>query len=847
MDWIVYKFGGSSLKDADCFRAVSKNIQKSQLKLSANTNNTKMAVVLSAMEGVTDLLISSLDMAAQSDEGYKQIIEQIKGQHLDTFNQLVDDQNICDKFGQQLESDILELQHILRASQLSRSYSDTALDLVSGQGEIWSTIIMNLYLQSQKAKSIQLNARDILFVESLPTGPLVDWETSGQKLDKYLKSIDDCNNIDIVIITGYIATTAQGIPTSLKRNGSDYTASIFASLLDAKSIHIFSNVDGIYSADPRRVSEAVLINEVSYNEAIELAYFGAKVLHPNTMIPAMTKNIPIHLHNTFRPDAPGTLIQHHSHKKPHFKSAHQVQGVASIDSIALINLEGAGMIGVPGISERLFGVLKSNNISVIMISQGSSEYSICFAVHEKDSKKAQKVVEHAFAQEKDEGHIHSVKLISSCSILACVGDNMANNPGIAATFCNALKRAHINIMAIAQGSSERNISLVIAKKDITKGLRAVHSAFYLSNQTISIGIVGVGLIGSTLLKQLEDQKVSLKENFNIDLRIRGLSNSKKMLLMEPISLSSWEEDFKTRGVPADLKQFVDHLQTDHLPHSVIIDCTSSGKVVESYIPWLQKGIHIIAPNKKANSSSLESYKNIFKTLNQCTDHHCSSKSTHYFYETTVGAGLPVISTLKDILMTGDRIIEIEGVLSGTLSYIFNKLSDGHKFSTIVKEAKELGYTEPDPREDLSGLDVTRKIVILAREMGLDVKVEDIPTENLVPSELASIEDIDEFLEALKEYDVDMDTPIKKAQENNNVLRYVGCIKSDGTCDVSLKAYPKEHPFSHLRGSENIIAFKTKRYNEYPLIIQGPGAGAEVTAAGVFADLLRLADLLGGSS
>jgi len=838
MKWIVHKFGGSSLGSSEKIKHVA-SLYKT---LQAKDSDSNLAFVLSAMSGVTDQLIKTIYLAAEHDQAYLTLLEQIQNQHIQTCQELVSIPKIQKIFFDLLDKDIKDLKDILRAIWLSKTYSEVNIELISGHGELWSTWLFHLYLESISTKSVRIDARDVLFIQNLNTGPAVDWNKSSQKLLGFI----DQEKVGTapLVITGYIASTNEGIPTTLKRNGSDYSASIFGSLLDAKSIHIWTDVDGVMSADPRLVPDAVVLEEVTYREALELAYFGAKVLHPSTMVPAMQKDIPLWIHNTFRPEIPGTRIHHPSIREKNTLDKHMVKGLASIDSIALINLEGAGMIGVPGISEKLFSALRSAGISIIMISQASSEYSICVAVVKQYADRAQQVVEEAFTREISEGHVQSVKLVPDCCIIAAVGDCMAEHQGVSATFFSALAAAGVNIRMIAQGSSERNISVVIDQANLRRGLQAVHAAFYLSRQTISVGIVGIGLIGKTLLSQLNEQIEILKKDFNIDLRVRALSNSSTMLLQDKILLDDWHEQFKKSKQKNNLEELTLHLQADHIPHSVVIDCTSSQDVAEYYHEWFKRGIHVITPNKKAGSGDWENYSQLKRDLIQGPSTNLLNRNIHYFYETTVGAGLPVISTLRDLIKTGDQILEIQGIFSGTLSYIFNEFGPQKSFSSIVIEAKNKGYTEPDPRDDLSGLDVTRKLIILGREMGLAVHIANVPTQSLIPEELANIPDVQGFLHGLPSYDKKMSELVSRADKNGEVIRYVGSINSQGECQVGLKNFKKDHPFANLNGSENIISFRTRRYNQYPLIIRGPGAGAEVTAGGVFADLLRLADLLG---
>jgi len=815
--WVVHKFGGTSLANADRYRQVAAILRAEEGK--------KKAVIVSAMHKVTDALIELVDLAKTRDDTYLARADVLKARHAEAIEALLP---LEQQFLDVVESDFKNIKEVLRGVYLSRTYSDRALDLIAGHGELWSAQLLNAHLNASGITSSWLDARTLLVVEPGDTMVNVDWARSQSQTAAWLNDL----KTDWVVITGFIASTPEGIPTTLKRNGSDFSASIFGKLLDACAITIWTDVDGVLSADPKLVPEAVVLEDVSYQEATELAYFGAKVVHPSTMAPAIEDEIPIWIRNTFNLSCPGTRIREKS------GSSHTVKGFATVDGMALINVEGTGMMGVPGVANRLFGALKEVGVSVVMISQASSEHSICFAIPEAQAALARKTVERAFFAELHHNQIQMIDVTENCSILAAVGDNMVDHPGVAGKFFSALGKAGVNIRAIAQGSSERNISTVINRADSRKALRAVHAAFYLSNQTISIGVIGLGLIGGTFLDQLKTQMETLNKEFKIDLRVRGILNSKAMVLSEQgRTLENWRESVET-GLPADLEKFATHVQSDHFPHAVILDCTSSAELTTHYPLWLERGIHIITPNKKANSGTMEFYRTL-RSITRAT-------GRHYLYETTVGAGLPIINTLRDLVQTGDQVLKIEGVLSGTLSYIFNTFDGSRSFSDVVQEARNKGYTEPDPRDDLSGMDVGRKLVILAREMGLELELGDVRIDSLVPESLiqGSVED---FLKRLPEHDQAMTDFFAQARGRGEVLRYVGVVNPEGQCSVELKSYPSSHAFAGTSGSDNIVAFTTQRYRTQSLIVQGPGAGTEVTAGGVFADLLRLASYLGGSA
>lgn len=817
--WVVHKFGGTSLADAERYRNVA-GIMRAQ-------EGARKAVIVSAMAKVTDALIELVDLAKGRDDAYLAGVEALKKRQVETARALLPSERDQQQFVDVLESDFKDIKEVLRGVYLSRTYSDRTLELIAGHGELWSAQLLNAYLNSAGIESNWLDARTVLTVEPGEASVSVDWERSKSQIAAWLAQL----KANWAVVTGFVASTPDGIPTTLKRNGSDFSASIFGKLLKANSITIWTDVDGVLSADPRLVPEAVVLEDVSYQEATELAYFGAKVVHPSTMAPAIEDKIPIWIRNTFNPAFAGTRIGEKS------GSSHTVKGFATVDGMALVNVEGTGMIGVPGVANRLFGALREVGVSVVMISQASSEHSICFAIPETQAALVRKTVERAFFAELHHNQIQMVDVTEDCSILAAVGDNMVDHPGVAGKFFSALGKARVNIRAIAQGSSERNISTVIDRADSRRALRAVHAAFYLSNQTISIGVIGTGLIGGTFLDQLKNQMETLRKEFKIDLRVRGVLNSKKMVLSEKgRSLENWRENLKENGVQNDLDAFVTHVQADHFPHAVILDCTSSAELTGNYPVWLERGIHIITPNKKANTDTMAFYRTL----------RAASRATgrHYLYETTVGAGLPIINTLRDLVQTGDQVLKIEGVLSGTLSYIFNTFDGTKSFSEIVKAARNKGYTEPDPRDDLSGTDVGRKLVILAREMGLELELNDIRIESLVPENLR-MGSVEEFLENLPQHDEAMTDRVKQARARDEVLRYVGVVNPEGQCSVELKSYPRTHAFAGTSGSDNIVAFTTQRYHTQSLIVQGPGAGPDVTAGGVFADLLRLASYVGG--
>ncbi len=822
MGWIVHKFGGTSLADAECFRRVA-----SILRARADRN---LAVVVSAMRGVTDQLLGLIDQAARGASTSADI-EGLRTRYLAAATELLPAEQIAD-LRDAFEHDIADIENVLKALALVRSASHRSRDLISGFGEIWSARLLTAVLESTDGLNVPVkfvNARDVVVIEPGEMGPIVVWEESQRRRESAIEP----DFKGIAVVTGYIATDREGLPATLGRNGSDYSASIFAALLAAEEVDIWTDVDGVMSGDPRRVPEATVIEEVSYSEAMELAYFGAKVIHPQTMAPAVAHDIPIRIRNTFNPGHPGTTIAATSSRRDAI-----VKGVSGVDGVALINLEGAGMIGVPGTADRLFGALREGGISVMLISQGSSEHSICFAVREESAHAVRKLVERAFRVELEQGQVQRVEITPACAILAVVGDGMAGVPGSAGRFFRTLGSAGINVRAIAQGASERNISAVIASKDMTRALRAVHSSFYLSAKTVSIGVIGPGSVGGVLVDQLAAASARLREKFALDLRVRGIASSRKMVLGQSrLDLPAWRAQLDA-GEPVDIGRFVEHVQTDYLPHTVLIDSTASQEVADRYAEWLGRGIHVITPNKRAHSGPIGYYQEL-KRLSRAAH-------THFLYEATVGAGLPVINTLKDLVETGDDIESISGIFSGTLAYLFNVFDGTQPFSEIVRDARARGYTEPDPRDDLSGMDVARKAVILGREAGLDLELGDLDVESLVPAALADAS-VDEFLERLADFDEPMAQRVEAAARDGEVLRYVADVNvRDGKARVRLERFTTDHPFANISLTDNIVQFVTRRYSENPLIIRGPGAGPDVTAAGIFADLLRLCSMLSGN-
>jgi bifunctional aspartokinase / homoserine dehydrogenase 1 len=820
--WIVHKFGGTSLADASRYQSVGR------ILLASRREGARTAVVVSAMGGVTDGLLEAVELAARQEAGYRDRLHTLRERHLETVARLGLDEPRRQALAEVIDADFRALEEVLRGVWIARLDSERIREFVSGYGELWSAQILHAHLASAGAGCDWLDARRVLAVEPAPGNSVsVDWELSRERVGEWRRTEAGA---EFVVVTGYVASTPEGVATTLKRNGSDFSASIFAALLDADSVTIWTDVNGVLSADPRRVPDALVIPELSYEEAAELAYFGAKVVHPNTMAPAIARGIPIWIKNTFNPEAPGTRIGGAA------RPGLPIKGFATVDGMALVNVEGTGMIGVPGVAHKLFGALGAAGVSVVVISQASSEHSICFAVPSAQGELARRTVEEAFFAERHRSEVQKIEVAGGCCILAMVGDGMIDRVGVAGQFFGALGKAGVNVRAIAQGSSERNISAVIEQREATKALRAVHSAFYLSSQTISVGVIGTGLIGRTFLDQLARRLERLRSERGIDLRVRAVMNSRRMLLDDlGVDLSDWRGALDAGGVESNLERFVEHVRAEHLPHAVVIDATASDALPRHYEQWLAHGLNIITPNKKANSGPAERYR----TLREAARRH----GRYFLYETNVGAGLPIIHTLRDLVETGDEVRRVEGVFSGTLSFIFNSLDGTRAFSEVVRDAHARGFTEPDPRDDLSGTDVARKLIILARELGHEVELEDVPVESLVPEELRAAS-AEEFLSGLERHDGAMAELLRAARERGEVLRYVGTIDEAGRASAGLRPFPFDHPFANLQGSDNVVSFRTARYDAQPMIVRGPGAGPEVTAAGVFSDMLRLASFLG---
>ena len=794
-----------------------------------------VAVVVSAFQGITDQLLRSAKLATSANIKYKDEVEGIQKRHVEAVNKLIKNAGRKKMALEYIEKLIKELSEALEGIYARKEILPKELDLVASFGERFSAFMVSGYIQDGLSKkSYFVDAREMVRTDDNFINASVDFNATNRLVKKYFNS-----RVGIPVITGFLGSTSKGETTTLGRGGSDYSAAIFGAALGVKLVEIWTDVDGIMSADPKLVKNAVVLDEISYEEAVELAYFGAKVIHPATMLPAVKKRIPIIIKNTFNPIAKGTFIL-----KDPAPGASLVKGVTSIDDISLVIVGGVSLIGIPGSAARVFDATRKAEANVILISQASSEHTICLAIKTAELKTALSSLKKEFKKEIKNKAV-SLSSISDQAIIAMVGDEMRGTPGIAGKLFNVLGDNKINITAIAQGGSERNISLTVDSKDKVRALNLIHDQFVFGGVR-NIFLVGTGNIGGTLLDQIHKLDRSL-------IRVCGIINDKKMLINElGIDLKNWRKALE-KGEEADLNKWLEGSKKLHFANKIFVDCTASEFIAKKYIEVARAGFSIVTPNKKFNVLGMKEYKKLREVL--------AANNAKFLYETNVGAGLPVISTIRDLIVSGDKIIKVEGIFSGTLSYIFNNYAGGVSFSGIVKKAKEFGYTEPDPREDLSGQDVGRKLLILAREIGLEMEFEGVKIATLVPKTLQRVKAPEEFLKKMENYDTYFKKLSEKAEKNNKVLRYIakihpvrnsspkgpsgafraGVISSGVKWQVSasLETVDLDNPLAHTSGADNIFVFYTKRYKVRPLVVQGPGAGAEVTAGGVLADILRI--------
>ena len=808
----IIKFGGSSAATPERIKSII-GIIKPRL-------NEEVALVFSAFGGVTDQLIQISLLAVAGNASYRERLQALEKRHLDSVRALVD----ISKQGSilaQVKIQINELEDVLHGIFLVKERTPRTLDYVMSFGERLSAYIISEAFKDNGCETEFLDARNVIRTDNQFGNAKVNFEITNKLIQDHFK-----HHTAVQVITGFVATSESGETTTLGRSGSDYTAAIFAGALHASALEIWTDVDGIMTADPRLVKKAFTVPQISYEEAMELSHFGAKVIFPATMQPAMAHRIPIWVKNTFNPGAIGTLISATS------VNGKLIKGISSMNNISLLNVQGSGLLGVVGVSMRLFSTLAREKVNVILISQASSEHSICIAIESEVANKAKAAIEREFNYEIRDELIDEVKVEPGLSIIAVVGDGMKHHPGTSGRMFSALGKNGVNVVAIAQGSSERNISTVIQQADISKALNALHDSFFLSDKkTVHMFLVGTGLIGKTLVQQVHDQFQKLCDLNRLEVKLVGVANSKKMLFDENgLTLNTCIGQMNASGEPMNLKEYMHKMTGLNLPSSVFVDCTSSEEVSSQYEGVLNSNISIVTPNKRANSGSYACYQKL-KSITQ-------QRGVRFLYETNVGAGLPVINTLNDLLLSGDRVIRIEAVLSGTLNFIFSSFAPGKKFSSVVEEAKSKGYTEPDPRDDLSGTDVARKILILAREAGVTLELSDIEIENLVPPDCRAETGVIPFLTKLRDHDNHFENILTTVEKKGEKLRYQAVLEN-GKAKVKLGSVANGHPFYSLSGSDNIILLTTERYHERPMVIRGPGAGAEVTAAGVFADIIRI--------
>lgn len=816
----VLKFGGTSVASADHIKKiiaiVDENIRRGE----------KVVLVFSAMSEVTTRLLEIGRMAAAGDDTYRELLNAIEARHFAAIKALLPVQAQSNLIAV-TKSCFNELSDLLRGVSLIREFSPRTSDLTASFGERLSTRIIAAALTAAGIPAEFCDARELIITDDQFGMANVDFAATNANIIAHFE-----NRSAIQCVTGFIGQTPDKLTTTLGRGGSDYTASIIGSALNVSGIEIWTDVDGMMTADPRKVSNAFTIPNITYAEAMELSHFGAKVIYPPSLQPAFASDIPIRIFNTFNPSFPGTLIS-----RTAVRREFDITGISSIDDIALVNIQGSGMIGVAGISARLFTALSENGISVVLISQASSEHSICFAINPETAQKAQAVLEKVFEKEIESGQIDGINIQKNLSIIAIVGEGMRKSTGISGKLFSVLGKNGINVIATAQGSSELNISVVIEKNDLSKSLNAIHGVFFQSEtRSLNIFIIGTGLIGSTLLRQISEQAAYLRKERLLEIHVTGLSNSRKMLLdIDGISPDKWRETLEANGVRTSLPAFVERIQELNLPNSVFVDCTSDKDIVQYYPTLLKSHISIVTPNKVANSGPYADYKLLRESA--------LKYGVKFLYETNVGAGLPIISTIDGLITSGDKFIKIEAILSGTLSYIFNNFGPDLSFADAVRDAKEKGFTEPDPRDDLSGLDVARKILILAREVGIPLEPQEVEVAQLLPDNCLTAPTVDEFFHQLEVSDSYFSELLANAEKQGGRLRYIASLEN-GKATVQLKVVDKQHPFYNLAGSDNIISFTTERYRDTPLVIKGPGAGAEVTATRVFADIISISTFLG---
>ena len=809
----VLKFGGTSVANSKALYHVIDIIKQNK--------NQKIVVVVSALGGITDILSEMLNKAINKDNEYKTFLNLIEERHLEPIQKFIplEKQSELISF---LKSKINEIEDVLDAISMINEDSESIQAKVLSYGEILSSYITYKILIKSKLNVELLDSKSIIKTKILNKKDVVNTELSKKNL---LREISEKEK-NIYLISGFIASDEKNNIKTLGRGGSDYTASLVASFLNADMLEIWTDVSGMYTANPQIVSQAKPIPKLSYKEAMELSHFGAKVLYPPTIQPLIKKKIPVLIKNTFDYKSPGTIISFETNNEKNV-----VKGISHIDDVSLLNIEGSGMVGIPGFSQKVFHALSSNNINIIMITQASSEHSICIGLTKDDAKKAKEIIEDEFSLEISLNKLNSVAIEKNMVNIAVVGDKMKDHQGISGKLFSSLGANNINIRAIAQGASERNISIIIDKKNIKKALNTIHERFF-EEQIIELNlfITGVGNVGSKLLEQINQQKKYLIENLKLKIRVIAISNSKKMLFNEnSLKLKNWKKNLLNSSLIADRKIFFDYIKTLNYRNSIFIDNTADKKIASEYSKYLKNNIGVVTCNKIACADKLSNYIEL-KTLSR-------KFGTSFLFETNVGAGLPVIDTLNNLRASGDKIIKIQAILSGSLNFIFNNFKKGLSFHDIVLKAEKEGFTEPDPKIDLSGIDVARKILILARESGYNMELKSIENNSFLPKDCLKTKTKKDFYNSLKKNELHFVKLLENAENQNSRLKYIAQLEK-GKASVGLQNINPDHDFYNLEGSDNIILFYTKRYNKQPLIIKGAGAGAEVTAAGIFGDIIR---------
>lgn len=811
----ILKFGGTSVGSVDALKALM-GIVKANLD-----QEQQIIIIVSAMAGITNQLITTAENAVDGID-YSDFLKDIEKRHFHVVRELIPVQQQNQVFTK-LKLYFQEIEDLMQGITSLQELSPKTKDAVLSYGEKCSAFMISRVLKAVHEQTEFLNTSEIIKTDSSFGNARVDFAQTNFLVKNYFEH----HKNTLVVATGFIASDDQNRVTTLGRGGSDYTAAIIGAALDVSQIEVWTDVNGMMTADPRRVNKAFSLEELSYTEAMELSFFGAKVIYPPTMIPAFIKKIPIVIKNTFEPEFEGTFIRHDI--KP---STTIIRGISSVDKISIINIQGSGMVGKAGFSGRLFSLLSREQVNVVLITQSSSEHSITFAINPEDSVKAKILIQQEFELELQAGKLEPITIESDLSILAIVGENMKKTPGIAGKLFHALGRNGVNVVAIAQGSSEYNISVIIYNNDLTKALNTVHDAFFAELQkTLHVFVVGVGNIGKELLSQIQGHHAYLVKHNLINIKVVGLTNTKKMLIdTAGLDLSNWKESLTEKGQTADLTKFVEEMKSLNLPNCVFVDNTASPYPSTFYKEVFEANISVVTCNKIANSGD---YKQ-FAELKETAQKH----GVDFYYETNVGAGLPIIKTLNDLIVSGDKVSKIEAILSGTISFIFNNFKGETTFHDVVKQAQEKGYTEPDPRDDLGGVDFMRKMLILARNAGIPLEAKDVEIGAIIPENCATAPSVEAFYEELKVSNNYFEKIKKDAESAGQVLRYIGKLE-DNKVSISLQAVGSDHPFYNLSGSDNIIAFTTERYCETQMVVKGPGAGAAVTAAGVFADLVKV--------